>query len=126
MDGHRSEVRVHLQLFSQSKQTLLGTQTCVRIVPARPTDGAEQNGVGGFAELDCLGRKRRSALIERAATDQSLAQLERVIPPLGHRAKHANALGYNLRPDPVAWEERNRQRVHTRTMWVDSYAAIAS
>src|SRR5712675_1868401 len=120
MDGYRSEVRVHLQLFTQSEQTLLRTQTCVRIVPARPTDGAEQNGVGGFANLDCLGRQRRSARIERTATDQSLAQLERVIPPLGHRAKHTNAFGYNLRTDPVAREQRNRQRVHTRLVWVDS------
>src|SRR5258705_7624020 len=120
MDGYRSEVRVHLQLFTQSKQTLLRAQTSVRIVPARPTDGAKQDCVGGFAKLDCLGRQRRSALIERAATDQSLTQLEHVIPPLGHGAKQADALGYNLRPDPVAREQRNRQRVHTRLVWVDS------
>ena len=120
MDGYRSEVRVHLQLFTQSEQTLLRTQTCVRIVPARPTYGAEQNGVGGFAKLDCLGRQRRAARIESAATDQPFAHLERVIPPLGHSTKHSDALGYNLRTDPVAREQRNRQRVHTRLVWVDS------
>ena len=120
MHRHRSEVRVNLQLLTQPKEALLRTQTCVGIVPARATDRAEQNGVGGLAKLDRLRRQRRAARIERAATDQSLAQLERVIPSLCYRAKHADALGYNLRADPVARQQRNRQRVHTRLVWVDS------
>ena len=120
MNRYRSEIRVHLELFPQSKEALLWTQTCVGIVPARAAHGAEENGVGGFAKLDSFGGQRRTAGIERATTDQSLAQFQRVIPPLGHRVEHADALGYDLRPDPVAGEQRNRQRVHTRLVWVDS------
>ena len=43
-----------------------------------------------------------------------------MIPPLGNRAQHADALGNYLRADPIAGEQRNRQLVHTRLVWVDS------
>jgi hypothetical protein len=33
---------------------------------------------------------------------------------------NADAFGHNLRSDPVAREERDRQRVHTRLECVDS------
>jgi len=49
-----------------------------------------------------------------------------MIPPLGNGADHANAFGYYFRPDPIARQQCDRQRVHTRLECVDSYVAIAA
>ena len=75
MHAHRTQIRVDPQCLAQAEQTLLGAKTRIGIVPARATDGAKQDGVGGFAELECLGRQRSTARIERAAANQSLVQL---------------------------------------------------
>ena len=102
MHGHGSQVGVHLQLSTQSKQTLLGALTCVGIIPAWTTDRAEQYRVGTFAKLDCFRRQRRATRIERATPDQCLAKFDRMIPPLGHCAEHPHAFGDYLWTDPVA------------------------
>jgi hypothetical protein len=120
MHSHRSEIRVYAQLFSKAEQSLFGPLTRVGIVPARTTDGAEENGVGGLAKRECFGRERRTARIERAATDQAFTKLDPVIPAICYRAKNTRAFGDYFRANAVAREERNRQRVHTRLVCVDS------
>ena len=120
MHSHRSEIGVHAQLFSEAEQSLFGPLPRVGIVPARTTDSAEEYGVGGFAERECFGRERCPARIECAATDQAFTQLDPVIPAVRHCAKNTHAFSNYLRTNSVAREERNRQRVHTRLVCVDS------
>jgi hypothetical protein len=120
MHGHRSKIGVHAQLFSEAEQSLFGPLPCVGIVPARTTDSAEENGVGGIAERESFGRERRPARIECAATDQPFTKLDAMIPAVCHRPKNTRAFGDYLRANSVAREERNRQRVHTRLVCVDS------
>ena len=43
-----------------------------------------------------------------------------MIPPLAHGTEHTDAFGHYLRADPVARQQRDRQRVHTRLECVDS------
>ena len=54
------------------------------------------------------------------ATSHLIAQLDRVLPPLRHCAEHAGAFSHHLRADPIAWQQRNCQRVHTRLVCLDS------
>jgi len=77
-------------------------------MPGRPADGAEQKGVGALARVECFRGKRRAARIERAAADQTLAQLDGVMPPIRDRTQNARAFGDDLRANSIAGEQGNR------------------
>ena len=47
-------------------------------------------------------------------------QLDLMIPPLGDGTDHSHSFGYYFRPDPIARQQGDGQRVHTRLECVDS------
>ena len=109
MNGYGAKIGVHPQLASQAKQSLLRTLTRGGIVPARPTDRTEQDGVGASAKIDRLRRERSAARIECDSADQTLAQLDGVAKAFRDRAKNSRAFGNYLRSDAVAGKDGDRQ-----------------
>ncbi len=104
--SRRAQVGVDVELLPQSEKPLLGPRRAA--VPSRPADRAEQDGPGGAARLERLGRQRLPGHVDRGAAEGQLHDfdLERQL------LEHPQRLFQHLRPDPVA-----RQGCNHVTHW---------
>lgn len=65
----RSKIRVQLEPFPKPEQSHLWSLDRIGIIPLRPTDGTEQNGVRRLGDGQRVDRQRDTAGIERRAAD---------------------------------------------------------
>ncbi len=98
---HRAQVRVQAETLAQPQQALLGPRGGrVGRVPLRPSDGAEQDGVGAPARLQRLVGERGPVQVDRRAADHLLGELE-----LADRLQQAASRRDDLGADPVAGQQ---------------------
>src|ERR1700677_4075958 len=107
MSGDRPQVGEEPQLLANLEQPRLGPRFGPRIVPLRPADGTQQDGLRRTALGKGPLRQRIAKLIDRAAADRTRDELKGVPKPLGHPPQHALSLRDNLRTNPVAGEQHN-------------------
>ena len=67
VDLDRSQVGEECQLFAQPENGLLGSDRGLRVVPFRPADGTEQDGVAFFGEPQGRVRQGHAVFVNRTA-----------------------------------------------------------
>ena len=106
IDHGRAQVGEEFHLLAQAQQRPLRPHGKVEFVPARTTDGAEENGVDRLRPLEGVVGQRRAVGVDAGAADEGFADVdvETVFPvePVDHAPRGV----HDLRSDPVAGQEQ--------------------
>ncbi len=108
----RAQVGKQVQLLAQAQQAGLGTDLVGHLVPLRPADRAEDDGISGLGLGEDFLGERRAVLVDRDAATQRLLDLELGLGLLGQERDQPVDLGHQLGTDTVAGEEEQVMRRH--------------
>ena len=105
-DDDRPEVGVEAEPRAEAEEAPLRPEAVVERFPFRAAHGAQEYGVARHGHLqDILGQRGAEPVVGRPA-DQPLLHLEPDAGACGHDVEDLPRLPHDLRPDPVAGEDR--------------------
>ena len=101
----RAQVGKEAETLAQAEERLLRPHRRLGVVPLRPADRAEEDGVGAAAEAQRRVRQGGAELVDRGAADDHLleGELNPVAP--ADRFQHTHGLGGDFGADPVAGKD---------------------
>ena len=106
IDHRRAQVGEELHLLPEAQEGTLGPHGKVEFVPARTTDGAEENGVNRLRPLQGVVGQRRAVGVDAGAADEGFGDVdvETVFPvePVDHAPRGV----HDLRSDSVTGQEQ--------------------
>ena len=94
------------KLLAQPQEARFGAHVVADIVPLRPADRAENDGIGGVRLRHRLLGDGDLMRIVTAAADKPFLGFERGNSRLGEEAKKPLYFGHHLRTDAVAGKEK--------------------
>jgi hypothetical protein len=100
-----TQVGEQVELLPEPQQAGLGADLVGDLVPLRPADRAEDDGVGGLGLGEHLVGQRRAVLVDRATAAERLLGLELGLGFLGQERDQPVDLGHHLGADAVAGQE---------------------
>ena len=121
-----AQVGEQVEVLAQPQQAGLGAHLVGHLVPLRPADGAEHDGVGGFGLGQRLAVERHAELVDGGAADEAGLGLELHLALLVEEGDDALHLGHHLGPDAVAGQEQQGMCGHGRPPSASSLARIAN
>ena len=106
MDRDRAQVGEQAEPAAQGEERLLGPDRRSRVVPLRPADRAEEDGIGRGAGIDVVGPDRHAVGVDPGSAHDELRPFEREAEGRPGRFEHAPPGCQHVRPDAVARDRR--------------------
>ena len=115
---HRTQIGKRAEFFTDFQQSGLWPHLAGQLVPLGAADRTEQDGVGGFANVDGALWHRVVVCINRRTTRRGFGVFKGKVRAFCNGIENFDAFGDHFRADPVAGQKTNFVGV---THWIDSF-----
>ena len=107
IENRRTKVREQIEFRAKFQQTALRPNVARQRFPLRPSNRAEEHGIGFAGMGNHLVGKRNAVFVDGRTADQVLADRQIQIAILGQSLEHASCDGGDFRSNAVARQDQD-------------------